>query len=286
MAEEKTSREFLLAKLDLILENLPGREVLFSQVSPLPSRPVAMHTIPRIIIPLSGVKQLELAQNGGREKISLSPWQPLFCMPYGWTRPVWDEAHSMISIVYSPDYTRILYLQHNGRPPAPNGPEIYYHTTVGLPETALHVLKALVSLAPSTERTPHDGLLLQSLVGLTRSQLAADSQEVRGKARRTLRMLQEYVETHCHLPINRESVAAQFRLNPSYLSRLFKEQGRDGFSEYLRHLRLDKALHLLHSPQLTIDEVTAQCGFRNTTHFIRIFKECYGTSPGRFRQRN
>ncbi|HEV8506753.1 MAG TPA: AraC family transcriptional regulator [Chitinophagaceae bacterium] len=48
--------------------------------------------------------------------------------------------------------------------------------------------------------------------------------------------------------------------------------------------RLEAAKHLLCSPEKSVHDVAFESGFRNDTHFSRLFKSFYGSSPLQFRK--
>lgn len=51
---------------------------------------------------------------------------------------------------------------------------------------------------------------------------------------------------------------------------------------WLQNKRLDYSRHLLESTDLSIDEICVSTGFENRSHFIRVFKNKYGLTPGKF----
>jgi len=53
---------------------------------------------------------------------------------------------------------------------------------------------------------------------------------------------------------------------------------------YLRTYRLQRAKDLLLSTKLKVFEVAYRTGFKNVSHFCRIFTEEFGNSPGEFRR--
>jgi len=58
-----------------------------------------------------------------------------------------------------------------------------------------------------------------------------------------------------------------------------------GVAEYLRNLRLGRALTLLEKSDETLDAIAEECGFNSTRTFLRAFKERYNITPTRFRQK-
>ncbi len=101
------------------------------------------------------------------------------------------------------------------------------------------------------------------------------------------RKLFRYLERHYADPtLSLDSLAEAFSLNPSYLSRYFKEQTGMNYVEYLAMLRIKSAKNLLVAqPQEKIDEVGIQVGFSGKTSFIRTFKRFEGVTPGTYRKR-
>ena len=54
--------------------------------------------------------------------------------------------------------------------------------------------------------------------------------------------------------------------------------------DYLRTYRLQRAKELLLTTKLKVFEVAYRTGFKNVSHFCRIFTEEFGNSPGEFRR--
>lgn len=54
--------------------------------------------------------------------------------------------------------------------------------------------------------------------------------------------------------------------------------------DYLRTYRLQRAKELLLTTKLKVFEVAYRTGFKNVSHFCRIFTEEFGNSPGEFRK--
>ncbi|MEQ8627218.1 AraC family transcriptional regulator [Ekhidna sp.] len=54
--------------------------------------------------------------------------------------------------------------------------------------------------------------------------------------------------------------------------------------QWLKQKRLEYARHLLKTTDLSVNEITMEIGLENTSHFIKIFKECYNDSPLKYRK--
>lgn len=74
--------------------------------------------------------------------------------------------------------------------------------------------------------------------------------------------------------------AADFAgVSSSYLSRLFKEECRMGFAEYLNHVRVENAKLHIENGELKLKEIVSQVGFNNYNYFFKVFKEVSGMTP-------
>jgi AraC-like DNA-binding protein len=81
-------------------------------------------------------------------------------------------------------------------------------------------------------------------------------------------------------------LAAEFRLSPSYLQRLFKNETGICMGEWLSEQRLQRAAYLLASSYLSIKEITHAVGYEHTSSFIRAFERRFLQAPARYRKQN
>jgi two-component system response regulator YesN len=97
--------------------------------------------------------------------------------------------------------------------------------------------------------------------------------------------VQNYIQEHYAEPnLSLELVSNIAGLSPSYLGKLFKGSTLQSFSEYLNHIRLEKAKELLTSTNETAAKISESVGMYNTTYFSTLFKKKYGLSPSAFRE--
>ena len=85
--------------------------------------------------------------------------------------------------------------------------------------------------------------------------------------------------------ITLELAADRIGLNPSYLSRIFKEETRTTFSEYVNRVRIDASCRLLEAGNSTVKQISSQVGFTTYNYFFKVFKELTGTTPHAFMSR-
>ncbi|MFH7005570.1 chromate resistance protein ChrB domain-containing protein [Flavobacterium bizetiae] len=82
-----------------------------------------------------------------------------------------------------------------------------------------------------------------------------------------------------------KKISNDLELNPSYLSREFSKYFEDlNFGEYVRKLRIEKAINLIQHSTYTLTEIAYMTGFSDQSHFTRIFKLHTGKNPSSYRK--
>lgn len=75
-------------------------------------------------------------------------------------------------------------------------------------------------------------------------------------------------------------------LNKTYLSKIFKEVTGMTIFYYLKKLRLNQAnILFLLQPQLSVSEVCFKVGFKQISHFSRLFKQEFSCTPEEYRKK-
>jgi two-component system response regulator YesN len=80
-------------------------------------------------------------------------------------------------------------------------------------------------------------------------------------------------------PIQLSSVAAECKITPGYLSRLFSEHLATSFTDYLNRFRIDQSLVLLREKNLSVKEAAYKVGYQDPNYFARIFRRFVGMAP-------
>ena len=84
--------------------------------------------------------------------------------------------------------------------------------------------------------------------------------------------------------MNLNQLSERVKLNPSYISRLFKESTGISFTNYLTNLRINKAKNFLIETDKPVQEICKDVGYWNTNYFIKVFKKSEGSTPGEYRK--
>ena len=77
-----------------------------------------------------------------------------------------------------------------------------------------------------------------------------------------------------------KEAARIFGVSRSHLHRRLKKLTGKSVSQFIRELRLEKAMELLQKDMATVSEVAYSVGFHSPTYFNTCFKEHYGFTPG------
>ncbi len=95
----------------------------------------------------------------------------------------------------------------------------------------------------------------------------------------------EYIEENYEKPLSLLSAAESLGVSQSHLSREFVRYTGEQPIKYLTKIRLEKAADLLCSTEMTLDQISAACGFGDGNYFSKVFKKYMKISPGEFRKR-
>lgn len=91
----------------------------------------------------------------------------------------------------------------------------------------------------------------------------------------------EYLDYHYTEPLNLRQLSARANMSTHYFCRLFKSLTGKSPTEYINHLRLNKAVTLLRESDLNITEVAMAVGFNDSNYFSRMFKKYKHVSPSK-----
>lgn len=82
-----------------------------------------------------------------------------------------------------------------------------------------------------------------------------------------------YLSKNYYRELNLEEIAQHIGLHPKYLCQIFKKQCGTSLWNYLSHLRIAHAQHLLVSTNLSILDIAYKVGFQSLTPFYLAFKK-------------
>jgi len=81
------------------------------------------------------------------------------------------------------------------------------------------------------------------------------------------------------------SLSKVAEIHPVHLSREFNKYFKTNVGDYIRNIRMENAINLIQNSNYSVTNIAYRCGFSDTSHFIKCFKEAMGTSPLRFKKK-
>ncbi len=99
----------------------------------------------------------------------------------------------------------------------------------------------------------------------------------------TVRRVTEHIQANLS-SASLQTAAAHVNLSPVYLSQYFKKKAGVPFIDYLIHIKMRHAAHLLADPAIKLWEINEAVGYSNEKNFSRAFKQHYGISPNEYRK--
>lgn len=94
-----------------------------------------------------------------------------------------------------------------------------------------------------------------------------------------------YLERHFAEKITLEALSGEFHYGKNQIINIFKKSYSQTPMEYLNRVRMQNALRLLEVTSNTAESIAETCGFRNYSHFYRLFVRSNGMSPTQWRQK-
>jgi AraC-like DNA-binding protein len=95
----------------------------------------------------------------------------------------------------------------------------------------------------------------------------------------------EFMKDHLQEPLNIATLASLVRLSRSHYTTLFRRVTGYAPLSYLNHLRMQRAVQLLNTTDLSIKLISDKLGFSDQFYFSRAFSKMHNHSPSEHRRR-
>ena len=93
----------------------------------------------------------------------------------------------------------------------------------------------------------------------------------------------DHILHHLADKLRLEDVASVAHFSPFHFHRVFRSLTGETLHQFVRRLRLERALYLLsHEPDVSLTDVALRCGFASSSDFSRGFKQRFGVPPSAF----
>lgn len=107
--------------------------------------------------------------------------------------------------------------------------------------------------------------------------------EQEDRSNRLVQDVQKYILNHLREDLSLTRLGEHVHLNPTYLSRLYKQITGEGISDYIMEARMDRAKSLLEHGELKIHEIAEEVGYQSGIAFTRFFKKMINFTPQEYR---
>ena len=94
----------------------------------------------------------------------------------------------------------------------------------------------------------------------------------------------DYIKRNYMGRITLEDVSNHVYLNPSYFSKIFKNEMKSTFVSYVNKMRISTSKNMLLDSSVPLTDIANLVGFEDQSYFTKVFKKATGVTPGRFRE--
>ena len=99
-----------------------------------------------------------------------------------------------------------------------------------------------------------------------------------------LRPVISYIDEHFREKIYIDDLSAMINVSPDYFTKMFKESIGKTPIDYINGMRVNSAMDLLCTTEMSMTEIADAIGFCNPNYFHKIFKQYMVTSPLAYRK--
>ena len=152
-------------------------------------------------------------------------------------------------------------------------------------EQGMILYDALYSWAKYLQKEKHTQQPVENLLLNVFNQFLSNKTGSKKKIPAWAQELKELIQDHIDTNLSLKELSKGLEISPSYLSREFSKYFEDlSFGEYIRKLRIEKALELIQTSNYSLTEIAYLTGFSDQSHFNRIFKKHTGKNPSAFKK--
>lgn len=99
----------------------------------------------------------------------------------------------------------------------------------------------------------------------------------------TIHFVKRYVKEHLNQDLSLSQISVVTGYNPTYLSRLFKEQTGETLNRYISRKRMEYIARLMQDPQISMQQIMDAAGFSTRSYFNQFVKKETGLTPKQYR---
>lgn len=117
-------------------------------------------------------------------------------------------------------------------------------------------------------------------------QLARSTLQSTVKASAISNQLIAYLQEHYQEDLTCDDIALHFNYHTYHINRIMRNATGTTVHKYLINYRISMSKSLLCNTNMTIEDIAAEVGFKNTPYYSNTFKKIVGCSPSYYRNRH
>jgi len=164
---------------------------------------------------------------------------------------------------------------------ATTGPLVDVPADGALTATALRLVRGAIK-KDFRNRFEVEQALFELLFAYERA--AHQSRDASGEGRRLLDAVRSEVVARLPKPVGVETLAAEYGMSRSHFSHYFRSRTGLTPARFATEVRVHEAARLLLASRAPLKQIALACGFVNTSHFCKIFRQFQHLSPASYRR--
>jgi len=110
---------------------------------------------------------------------------------------------------------------------------------------------------------------------------------ISNQEKRIIDMLTHYVALHIdEKNLTNEDICNHLAVSQSTLNRQLSAIKGVSIQGFVQQMRMEKAERLLRTTKEPVGDIADHCGYEDVSYFTRVFKQCYGVPPTKYRSSN
>lgn len=95
----------------------------------------------------------------------------------------------------------------------------------------------------------------------------------------------EYIRLNYDKDVSASSISKEFSYHPNYINKLVKRKTGKCLVDFIRHVKIEIAIGLLHENDITLSEICSLLGYYDYSHFYKAFVAETGVTPSEYKKK-